>query len=174
MLKNDFRLAMAIGFQRAIASCAPTGRFHRRTIFHDAAARSFWVARASRALVLASRQNKLRKVRDDETSSPTRETRALPSPVRPTRAARAFNRCGLDATPAMACDGRDASLRLARGRAIENSTAMGLLVFPSQQCPLGRLGLARSRVGLNCSSIWLGRLEHPGRGQKRQDVSEQP
>src|SRR2546423_9903659 len=37
-----------------------------------------WVARASRSLVSASRRNKLFKVRDSETPSPTRETRALP------------------------------------------------------------------------------------------------
>jgi len=40
---------------------------------------SVWVAHASRVLVSASRRNSLfREVRDDETSSPTRETRALP------------------------------------------------------------------------------------------------
>src|ERR1700719_2184524 len=40
-----------------------------------------WVARASRALVSASRRNRLsRKVHDGETPSPTRETRALPNP----------------------------------------------------------------------------------------------
>src|SRR4029077_3104820 len=40
----------------------------------------FWVAHASRVLVSASRQNDLpRKVRESETLSPTRETRALPN-----------------------------------------------------------------------------------------------
>ena len=40
-----------------------------------------WVAHASRVLVSASRRNSLfREVRDDETSSPARETRALLDP----------------------------------------------------------------------------------------------
>src|SRR6266436_7028256 len=42
----------------------------------------FRVARASRVLVSASRRNDLEKVREPETASPTRETRALPNPWR--------------------------------------------------------------------------------------------
>ena len=46
-----------------------------------AVASNAWVAHASRVLVSASRRNNLfGKVRDDETSSPARETRALPRP----------------------------------------------------------------------------------------------
>ena len=47
----------------------------------------FRVAHASRVLVSASRRNRLllhehrKKVRDGETPSPTRETRALPNPL---------------------------------------------------------------------------------------------
>src|SRR5438105_10885943 len=52
-------------------------RFRRDQFVRDSG-KILWVARASRALVSASRRNRLSKVRDRGTRSPTRETRALP------------------------------------------------------------------------------------------------
>jgi hypothetical protein len=50
-----------------------------------------------------------------------------------------FYSSGLDATSPMAHD-RDASLRLARGRAIETPAAVGLLDLPAEQCSSGQAG----------------------------------
>src|SRR2546423_2740641 len=87
--------------------------------------------------------------------------------AQPTKVVESFISRGLVATSAVAGDGRDAALGVARRGAIEDETPVGLLDFPAQQRALGRLGLAGARLRANRSSIRSRVPQYSRRGQKR-------
>ena len=67
----------------------------------------------------------------------------------------------------MAGDGRDAALGVARRRAIEMATSMGLLDLFAEQSALGGLGLVRARLCADRSAIRTRRSQRSRRGEKR-------
>src|SRR4029077_20039495 len=76
---RNSRRAMPTQVIRSASSTIIRSVIVKRRCFSRGVRFCFRVAHASRVLISASRQNNLcAKVRDDETSSPTRETRALP------------------------------------------------------------------------------------------------
>src|SRR6476660_2060082 len=99
------------------------------------------------------------------------KTNRIPREKRPFLSLGAFNGCGLDSTPAMAGDDRDAAFGVAGRGAIENETPMGLLDFPAEQRALGCVGLEGARLRLDHSSVRPRSAQHPRRRQERACVN---
>jgi len=101
-----------------------------------------------------------------------RQSLALPK-RQPNKALEPFISRGLDGTPPMAGNDRDTPFRVARRRPIEMATPMGLLDFSPQQRPLDRLGLARSRLGINRPANRSRPTERSRRNQERTRVTSE-
>src|SRR4051812_38292054 len=87
-----------------------------------------------------------------------------------TARARSIHKRGrLGSTSSMAGNGSNAAVGLASRQPIEDKTEMGLLVLPAQHHSVGRLGMARSRLGLGTIT---GRHRHPEHSRRSQEQAE--
>src|SRR3954471_11847070 len=84
----------------------------------------------------------------------------------PLHATRAFICYGLVAISPMAGHGCDPSFRVAGRGTVKIETAVGVLDFPAKQPPLGGLGLARPRLGLDRIAVRPRSPQYPRSREK--------